>query len=95
MTKPGTAAFDGSDKSKLKLRSIEVAGRPLDPRGRYRVVTNDFLYMGGEGAPRLSSPKPARFGSTVFDAVLAYLQKHSPVEAAIEGRVVIREPGGE
>lgn len=85
--------YEGSDQSKIKLRSVEVAGRPLDPDGSYRIVTNDFLYMGGKGVPRLISGKPVQFGGAVFDAVLAYLRKNSPVQATIEGRIIIQEPG--
>jgi 2',3'-cyclic-nucleotide 2'-phosphodiesterase (5'-nucleotidase family) len=40
-----------------RVRSITVAGAPLDPAKRYRLATNDYLAAGGDGFDALRTAK--------------------------------------
>ena len=40
---------DGAGREALKVRSVLVGDKPLDPKATYRLATNDFLYSGGDG----------------------------------------------
>ena len=78
-----------------KLESLEIGGKPLDPKKYYGVATVDFLLDGGDG---LNVAKNART-LTVTDAVIgkaieAYIRKLTAEGKAIEystdGRVVVK-----
>ena len=84
------AVFEADAQKRLTLRSLEVNGQPVKPKSIYRVATNDFLYMGGEGVKPLETKTRPRFGPTVFDATMNYLKHNSPVSPVQEGRVVIQ-----
>ena len=40
-----------------RVGGITVAGRPLDPAGRYRVATLDYLARGQDGYPMLAAAR--------------------------------------
>jgi 5'-nucleotidase/UDP-sugar diphosphatase len=41
--------YSRSGKKGSRIREILIAGQPLDPAREYRVATNDFLAVGGDG----------------------------------------------
>jgi 5'-nucleotidase/UDP-sugar diphosphatase len=72
-----------------RVLSITVNGQPLDTVKVYKVVTNSYLAAGsGEygiftrGQDLEDSFLPLR------DVMAAYIKRHSPVDARIEGRIV-------
>ncbi|MFO7639384.1 MAG: bifunctional UDP-sugar hydrolase/5'-nucleotidase [bacterium] len=85
--------YDPAGGQGLRVRSATVGGEPLVPDRRYRVVTNSWL-GGEEGQFRVF-----RDGEDVEDtelpvreALVAYVRRHSPVSARVEGRIN-RTPG--
>ncbi len=73
-----------------RVLSIEVAGEPLEPDRKYRVVTNSFLASGtgdygvfAEGEELEDSYLPLR------DVIARYIKRNSPVDARVEGRIVL------
>ncbi len=71
-----------------RVQSIVVNGEPLDPGRSYHVVTNSYLGSGtgvygvfrdGENVEDTLVP--------LRDAIAEYVRRHTPVDAAVEGRI--------
>ncbi len=61
---------------------------PLGPADTVRIVTNDFMFTGGDGYTVLAQGADvAQPGDALLDIVIAYISDHSPVSAAVEGRI--------
>ena len=62
---------------------------PVGPTDTVRIVTNDFMYTGGDGWTALSGgTNVLQPGDDLVDITIAYIAAHSPVSAAVEGRIV-------
>jgi 5'-nucleotidase / UDP-sugar diphosphatase len=71
-----------------RIVSVEVAGAALDPAGSYRVATLNFLLTGGDGyAVFQNGTNKSDTGFLDSEVTTAYLQAHSPVSPAVEGRI--------
>lgn len=76
-----------------RIESIEVKTdkggyAPLDPARMYRVVSNSFLLGGGDGYVMFGDYLDRKnYDQTVADALIEFVRAHSPVTAAIEGRI--------
>lgn len=67
--------------------SVRIGGVPLDPAGRYRVATSNFLWGGGDDVSALSAGvEPVTVGVDV-ELVAAYLTRHTPVRPDPVARV--------
>ena len=64
-------------------------GSRLDPKKIYRVVTNDFLAAGGDRFLTFKEGKNIVYGDDVREVFIRYLEKSSPVNPRVEGRIVI------
>jgi 5'-nucleotidase len=72
-----------------RVVSVEVGGAALDPSANYRVVTLNFLVGGGDGYSVLQSGSGKYdTGFLDSDVTASYIQAHSPVNPAVEGRIV-------
>jgi 2',3'-cyclic-nucleotide 2'-phosphodiesterase (5'-nucleotidase family) len=78
--------YDLNKRAGQRVIRAEVAGRPLAPERRYRMVTNDFLAAGGDAFSAFRVGKNIRYGDALRDVFVDYLKKHSPVRPEIEGR---------
>jgi 2',3'-cyclic-nucleotide 2'-phosphodiesterase (5'-nucleotidase family) len=81
--------YDGRKPIGQRVRSVAVNGEPLDPNRSYLLATNSFLAAGSgeyrvfaEGEDLEDTFLPLR------DAIVAYIRRHSPVDARVEGRIV-------
>jgi 5'-nucleotidase / UDP-sugar diphosphatase len=79
--------YDLSKPAGSKVISIYADGLPLNPGTNYRVVTNDFLAAGGDQLTTFMQGQSITFGSPVRDAVVDYIQSHSPLNSQIQGRI--------
>jgi 5'-nucleotidase len=74
-----------------RVRSVTVAetGEQLDPDATYRVVTNDFMYNGGDDYTTFQKGADPVFYSGVLlsDALVSYLRAESPITQGVEGRI--------
>jgi 5'-nucleotidase len=67
--------------------SVRLNGAPFDSSRRYRLVTNSFLWAGGDGLVALrSGTDPVTVGIDV-DVVADYFSHHSPIRAAPQRRI--------
>lgn len=72
--------------------SILVGGKPLDEKALYRVGINSFVAKGGDGYSVFQ--KFSQYVDTGFllsNLLESYIQKHSPLSASLEKRVLWRE----
>jgi 5'-nucleotidase len=75
-------------RERVDRSTITFNGRPIDPAARYRVVTSDFIWNGGD-AVVVQSSEPLDIGSDI-DLFVAYLQKHSPIQPGPQDRMVLK-----
>lgn len=62
---------------------------PITDTDTLRVVTNDFMWTGGDGYTVFSeATNVAQPGDDLLEVSIAYVTDHSPVSAAVEGRLV-------
>jgi 2',3'-cyclic-nucleotide 2'-phosphodiesterase (5'-nucleotidase family) len=80
--------FDPKRPPMERLVSVEVGGKPIDPKARYRVATNSFLAAGG-GNYRIfqEAENWEDTGHLVRQAMVDFIHKHSPVDIRTEGRI--------
>src|SRR6185295_20063424 len=63
--------------------SIRINGAPLVPTQKYRVVSIDFIWNGGDDFSIVkSATDPVTVGTDV-DVLAAYITKHSPVSPGL------------
>lgn len=83
-TSPAHAVIDGMWKAPDGPSGTLVSIGATDT---VRIVTNDFMYTGGDGYTALAGgTNVAQPGDDLLDLVVAYLGVHSPVAPAVEGR---------
>jgi 5'-nucleotidase len=72
-----------------EARMSDGGWAPVDPERTYRVAINDFNRQGGDGFDVLRDRAidPYDGGPVIADLVVAYLSRHSPVQARLDGRV--------
>ena len=84
--------YNPDNSNGTKLISLEIGGWPVDLKKTYQVVTSDFLAGGGDNFWE-------RRGNLITldtqDEVLTrYIEKKSPVEVSVEGRIVMTDKTG-
>lgn len=83
-----------------RVTSITVAANksPIDPSTHYRVVTNDYMFGGGDNYTTFKQgTNPVDYSAELLsDALVGYLKARSPLSQGIEGRiaVAVAPPGG-
>jgi 2',3'-cyclic-nucleotide 2'-phosphodiesterase (5'-nucleotidase family) len=80
-----TFRFDGGTPNCVK--SVTVAGTPLDAARTYHVATIDYLLLGGDGHTGFAKGTNVIYGDVEVDVVAAYVTTHSPVSPKVEGRL--------
>lgn len=83
--------YDLTRPAGSRVVQASVQGKPLQPDSIYRVATNDFLAAGGDQFMPFEEGRNLSYGDALRDIVGVYLQKHSPVQPAIEQRIVLRQ----
>ncbi len=76
-----------------RVSKIEVNGQSLDEAKTYKVATNDFMLMGGDGYTSFGKGKVLigkTDGKLMANEVMVYVRKLGTVDAKVEGRIVIR-----
>ena len=80
----------GNRITRAEARDHNGQWRPLDKKALYRVVAMDFLARGGDGFSMFIPLKWEEGDKLANDALRVYLERHSPVEAALEGRIAVQ-----
>jgi len=62
---------------------------PIGPTDSVRIVTNDFMYTGGDGYTVFAmGTNVVHTGEPLLDIVVEHIQASSPVSATVDGRIV-------
>jgi 2',3'-cyclic-nucleotide 2'-phosphodiesterase (5'-nucleotidase family) len=84
-----TVTYDLTRPPGARIVSATVGGKPLDAGAKYRVATNDFLAAGGDKFLIFKEGKNVIYGEPFKNLLVAYLQKHIPVNPRVENRIVM------
>ena len=61
---------------------------PIGPTDTIRIVTNDFMYGGGDGYTALAGGTDVQQpGDDLLQVAVDYVTDHSPVNPVVEGRI--------
>jgi 2',3'-cyclic-nucleotide 2'-phosphodiesterase (5'-nucleotidase family) len=82
--------YDLSKPVGAKVASVELAGKPMEPRETYRIVTNDFLASGGDQFNIFKQGRNISVGPPLRDAVADYIRKNSPINVQARNRIIFR-----
>ena len=87
--------FDPRKPAGSRIVKVEVWDKasgqyvPIDPNATYRVVTNNFLFGGGDGYEVFKQGTNVfETGVLLHDAVAEYITTYSPVSPKVEGRII-------
>jgi 2',3'-cyclic-nucleotide 2'-phosphodiesterase (5'-nucleotidase family) len=62
---------------------------PISPADTVRIVTNDFMFTGGDGYTALAGGTDVlQPGDALLDVVIGYIGDNSPVAPVVDGRIV-------
>lgn len=85
LTKPA-----GSRVTDVQVGTAESGFKPLDKTAVYRIVTNDFMFNGGDGYSMFKNGQNVRGGDVPQDLIVSdYIKAKSPVDPGIEGRITL------
>lgn len=70
-----------------RITAITLNGKPIDPAAAYRVTTNGFLALGGDGFTVFKSGRDVVTGPTDIEALEGYFHSASRLDVPVEERV--------
>jgi 5'-nucleotidase len=84
-----TYTFDGSKPAGQRVvpGSMAIDGHPIEPTGRYRIASSDFVWGGGDAFMAAKEATDPADAGVDADILVAYLMKHSPVAPGPQDRV--------
>lgn len=83
--------FDARRPKMNRIISIEVGGKPLDPRATYKLAVNEYIAAGGDGYASLKKGKQiidASAAPLMATVVMDYIQAKGTIAPAVEGRII-------
>ncbi len=78
------------DRERVTL--LEIGGKPYEPDRWYNLAVSDYLAEGNSGFGRLTqigAENVAMTGLAIRDAIIKYVQDHTPLEPRLDGRFKI------
>jgi len=81
--------IDPKNKEGSKIVEVKVGNNPLEKEKVYRVTTNDFLSLGGDGYKTFMQGKNLVYGSRLTDVLIEYIEKNSPIDWKKDGRIKV------
>lgn len=76
-----------------RIRSIKIAGAPLQPNKMYRIAINDFMANGSDGYTTLLEAEPMMpvdDSPLLANEVMSHLRQLGTVRTGVEGRIVAK-----
>ena len=79
----------GDRQASLERRGPGGPLTPIGPADTVRIVTNDFMFTGGDGYTAFARRHGRRCSraTLLLDVAIEYITAHSPVAPAVEGRI--------
>jgi 5'-nucleotidase/UDP-sugar diphosphatase len=81
--------YDLKNAAGSRVVKATINGEPIDPSKTYRVAVSDFLAASGDNYGVFKEGGRNLYGENVRDAFVSYLQKHSPVNPQVQGRILV------
>ena len=84
--------YDPKKEVGSRITKLELNGKKIDPKKKYRIATNDFLANGGDGFSQFLSGTDRNDvnGYMMYNAIMDYLKYKKVVAPKMEGRVVAK-----
>ncbi len=70
-----------------RIHQVFYEGELIDPEATFEVATNDFLAEGGDDFEIFAEKVAINTDVGIHEALIDYLDKHSPVSPRVEGRI--------
>lgn len=86
-----TVTYDLTKPAGERVVDIKVGGAPLDDGRTYKLATNDYMALGGDGYKSFRNAKVLigeREAKLLANDVMAYVKKVGTVQTTVEGRLV-------
>ncbi|PRX61490.1 5'-nucleotidase [Cohnella sp. SGD-V74] len=80
-------SYDAGKPVGSRVLEVKVGGKPIDPKAVYKVATNDFLAVGGDGYDSLKKSSFFNSGLTLYDVVEERLMQDKTISPATDGRI--------
>jgi 5'-nucleotidase len=89
VSKGFTYAYDPTRPpgQRIDRSSVRLEGAPLDPARQYRLVTNSFIWSGGDGLVALRTATDAVTIGVDVDVVADHFSRHSPIRPDPQDRI--------
>ncbi len=88
-----TVIADATRPAGSRVVSATLGDVPLDPAGKYKLATNDFMARGGDGYTMFKKKKELlgpRDAKLMANDVMAFIRKQGTLSYAVEGRITIK-----
>lgn len=84
-------AYDADAPFGTRVTRVTLpGGTPIDPNATYRIATNNFMASGGDQFTTLEQGRNVvDTGVNLVDTVVGLLERSSPVDPQVEGRLTI------
>ena len=79
--------FDAGKPAGSRVTMVMIGDVALDPAKTYKVVTNDFIAIGGDGYTMFSNKPFVGEGGLLSDILIEYIEDNPEISPAVEGRV--------
>lgn len=89
-----TVVADPKAAPGTRVKAVRIKGQALDPARAYKVATNDFLALGGDGYGMLAGMTRATADSgmrLVALDVMDYVEAKKIIDGKVEGRILFQE----
>jgi 5'-nucleotidase / UDP-sugar diphosphatase len=87
----GKVVYSKSRPDYDRITYFTIGGEEWEPDKTYRVVTSDFLAAGNAGLymlPTVPDAKKMRSSTMMRDALIHYIERHTPITGVLDGRWV-------
>lgn len=86
-----TFKYDQNKAAGSRVFDVLVGKDPLDLKKTYKLVTNDFLAIGGDGYEMFKDAKKLAEYPLLSEVLANYIEKEKLVDPKVEGRVVVAD----
>ncbi|WP_128425195.1 5'-nucleotidase C-terminal domain-containing protein [Gudongella oleilytica] len=79
--------FDAGKPAGERVTEVMIGDEALDPAKTYKVVTNDFMAVGGDGYTMFANKPFVGEGGLLSDVLMEYIEANPEINPAVEGRI--------
>lgn len=87
----GSFKFDPKAEKGNRVFDFKIAGQALDLEKTYKVTTNDFIQIGGDGYEMFKTTSDPKEYALFSDILADYIKAKGTVSPKVEGRIVVEE----